>query len=104
MLSGWVGVEALPQCALVQPGNWGWPLPPEPAGLCPHHLSGLLSASCFFLSVSLGAQALGKVHPPALQIQSPQPSSLMVGEVPPEPDWLALAAKQVASSTQKAIF
>ena len=29
---------------------------------------------------------------------SPQPSSLMVGEVPPEPDWLALAAKQVASS------
>lgn len=71
---------------------------PEPAGLCPHHLSGLLSASCFFPSVSLRAQALGRARPPVLQVQRPQPWSLVVGEVPPEPDWLAPAAKQLASS------
>lgn len=41
---------------------------------------------------------MGRVRPPALQVQPPELSSLVVGEVPPEPDWLALAAKQVASS------
>lgn len=52
-------------------------------------------SSCLSL---LGHKPLGRVRPPALQVQPPELSSLVVGEVPPEPDWLALAAKQVASS------
>lgn len=98
MPSGWVGVESL---ALVCPGaarKLGVAAaPPSLQVSVP-----TTSVTCSWLPVSsclsLGAQALGKVRPPALQIQPPQPSSLMVGEVPPEPDWLALAAKQVASS------
>lgn len=85
------GSRALPQCALVEPGNWGWLLPPKPAGLCPHHLLPALGFLFLPVCVSWGT-SLGEGPPsspsgPAPQVQPPELSSLVVGEVPPEPDW-----------------
>lgn len=79
------GSRALPQCALVQPGNWGWPLPPACRSLSLTCTSCLL-ASCFFLSVSLGHKPW-EGPPSSPSGPAPELSSLVVGEVPPEPDY-----------------
>lgn len=88
MPSGWVGVESLAPVCPRAARKRGWPLPPSPQACVP-----TTSVACSRLPVSSCLSLLGHrpwggpAHPPALQVQPPQPWSLVVGEVPPEPDW-----------------
>lgn len=80
---------SVPVCSEETGGSW---CPPERAAVCPHHFN-----TCSRLPVSSSPPLSGHRPQAGPSLQplwsSPWPSSLVVNEVPPAPDWLALASK-----------